>query len=120
LMRYAGLVRTIGRMAIEDVDLNGCFVRSGEKVILRVIAGNRDPDQFTRANEVDIQRAFTNNLSLGMGAHSCVGAGLIRMAAASITRPLLETFSEATLTQPIEWSGGSGFRYPASLWAYLT
>src|ERR1700691_4483046 len=35
LLRYAGLVRTLSRTAAADIDLNGSFIRKGERIILR-------------------------------------------------------------------------------------
>ena len=64
---------------------------------------------------MDVTRHRTGQLALGAGPHSCVGAHLIRMAAVTITRPLLERFASVNLAEPVEWQGGSGFRSPASL-----
>ncbi|WP_236657014.1 cytochrome P450 [Acidisarcina polymorpha] len=119
LLRYSGLARTVTRIATADIDLNGCLIRKGEQVILRIIAANRDPDRFPQPNQVDIHRNEGAHFTLGSGSHSCVAAGLIRMAAATITRPLLERFGAPTLVSPVEWQGGSGFRFPRSLWVRL-
>jgi hypothetical protein len=120
LLRYAGLVRILGRAAQEDIDLNGTTIRKGERIILRIIAGNRDPERFTNPNQVEIARRDGGHLSLGAGGHACVGANLIRMAAAAITRPLVTRFAFTTLVQPVEWRGGSGFRSPDALWVSLS
>jgi Cytochrome P450 len=47
LLCYAGLVRTLYRTATADTDLNGYFIHKGERVILRIIAANHDPDRFS-------------------------------------------------------------------------
>jgi cytochrome P450 len=120
LLRYAGLVRILGRMAQADVDLNGTAIRKGQRIILRIQAGNRDPDRFSNPNQVEIARRDGGPLSLGAGGHACVGANLIRMAAAAITRPLVARFALAIQAQPVEWRGGSGFRSPAALWVSLS
>lgn len=119
LLRYAGLARILFRRAAEDVDVNGSLVRKGERVILRIVAANRDSERFADANRLDITRRGAGHLTLGAGPHSCVGASLIRMGAIEITHPLLKRFSSAHLTQPVEWQGGSGFRSPRSLWVHL-
>jgi cytochrome P450 len=119
LLRYAGLTRILFRKAAEDVQLNGFQIRKGERLVLRIIAANRDPERFPNPNHVDITRRGTGQLALGAGPHSCVGAGLIRMAAIAITGPLLQRFAEASLTQAVEWEGGSGFLSPTSLWTSL-
>jgi cytochrome P450 len=119
LLRYAGLARTLFRTATADLDLNGASIRKGERVILRIIAANRDPERFSEPHRVDITRRDGGHFTLGAGSHSCVGAGLIRMAAIAITHPLLQRFASAKLGRPAEWQGGSGFRSPSALWVYL-
>jgi cytochrome P450 len=116
LLRYAGLARILHRTATADVDINGCIIRRGERIFLRIIAANRDPERFFHPNEVDITRRGAGHLTLGAGLHSCVGASLVRMAAATLTSPLIKRFARVTLDQPATWQGGSGFCSPISLW----
>jgi len=75
LLRHAGLVRVLFRRATEDVTLNGTLIRKGDRVILRIIAANRDPNHFFDANEIYVTRRSTGHFALGAGSHSCVGAG---------------------------------------------
>jgi cytochrome P450 len=119
LLRYAGLARTLTRTATEDINLNDSAIQKGDKIILRIIAGNRDPERFSHPHQVDVTRADPNHFTLGAGPHACVAAGLIRMAAATFTRPLLQRFAPPTQARPVDWQGGSGFRYPRSLWVCL-
>ncbi len=119
LLRYTGLARTLTRTATADINLNGSSIRSGEQIILRIIAGNRDPERFSHPHQVDVTRGDAGHFTLGAGPHSCVAAGLIRMAAITITRPLLQRFAPPTSARPIEWQGGAGFRFPRSLWVCL-
>jgi cytochrome P450 len=119
LLRYAGLVRTLSRTATEDLDLNGTSIRRGERIILRIVAANRDPERLSKPNQLDFTRRDGGHLALGAGPHSCVGASLIRMAAITITNPLLQRFVSANSAGPVDWQGGSGFRSPKSLWVRL-
>jgi cytochrome P450 len=120
LLRYAGLVRILAREAEAEIDLNGAVIQKGERIILRIFAGNRDPERFSHPNEVRITRRDAGHLTLGSGAHACAGASLIRMAAVTITGPLVRRFASARLTSTVEWQGGSGFRSPRSLWVCLS
>jgi cytochrome P450 len=115
LLRYAGLARVLFRRAVEDIELNGVSIHQGERIVLRVFAANRDPERFSEPGRFDVMRRGTGQLTLGAGPHACVGASLIRMAAITITRPLVERFAWANLAGPVEWKGGSGFLTPASL-----
>jgi cytochrome P450 len=119
LLRYTGLARTLTRTATADIGLNGSSIRKGEQIILRIIAGNRDPERFSHPHQVDVTRADARHFTLGAGPHSCIAAGLIRMAATTITRALLQRFAPPTSARPIDWQGGSGFRFPRSLWVCL-
>jgi cytochrome P450 len=119
LLRYACLVRILSRTATTDIDLNGALIRSGERIILRIVAANRDPERFSHPNQVDLARRDAGHLALGAGPHACVAANLIRLAAIAITRPLVQRFASANLSRPIDWQGGSGFRSPKSLWVSL-
>ena len=115
LMRHGGLVRFVRRRAVEDVDLNGTAIRSGDRIILRLIAANRDPARFSSGHALDVCRREGGHLSLGVGPHACVGASLIRMAASALTQPLIRSFAGASLIREVEWYGGSGFRTPKAL-----
>ena len=84
---YRGVVaifrsaRSLSRLATADIDLNGSFIRKGEQIILRIIAGSRDPERSSHPHQVDVTRSDGGHFTLGAGPHSCVAAGLIRMAA---------------------------------------
>jgi cytochrome P450 len=119
LLRYAGLTRIMKRRAVEDVVLGGASLRKGERVILRIIAANRDPKRFVAPNRVNATRRDGGQLTLGAGPHACVAANLIRMAANAITRPLLERFAAGILTETVKWQGGTGFRSPVALQVVL-
>jgi len=115
LMRYAGLSRYLRRRATEDMVLAGVSIRRGDRLILRIIAANRDPERFACPNDLEVFRREAGQLTLGAGSHACVGASLLRMASAAILRPLVMRFTSATLGGAVEWHGGSGFRAPAGL-----
>jgi cytochrome P450 len=119
LFRYAGLTRTLFRNATEDMTLNGCLVRKGDRIVLRLIAANRDPSRFSKPHEVDIKRSDGGHLVFGSGTHSCVGASLIRLAAVEVTQPLLQKFASAHIVEEVRWRGGSRFRSPESLRVFL-
>jgi cytochrome P450 len=118
LLRYAGLTRVLYRRANRDVAMHGFLIRKGQRIILRIIAANRDPKRFAQPNQIDVRRGG-GQLTLGAGPHACVAANLIRMAANTMTRPLLEIFATGRLTQRVAWQGGSGFRSPAALHVVL-
>jgi hypothetical protein len=119
LMRYAGFTRILSRLAIDNLTLNGASIRKGDRIILRLVAANHDPDTFENPHTIDLARRGATHLSFGAGLHSCVGAGLLRMASSAITLPLISQFASAHLARDVEWQGGATFRFPQALWVDL-
>ena len=56
LERFAGLTRLLFRRAVADITLNGLAIRKGERVILCLLAANRDPDRFPNPHELSVMR----------------------------------------------------------------
>lgn len=119
LMRYSGFTRILTRLATTDINLNGTEIHKDERVILRLIAANRDPEPFPHPNSIDLTRRGAVHLSFGTGPHACVGAGLLRMIAVVTTTPLLSRFVTAQLARNVEWKGGATFLTPQFLRVHL-
>ena len=91
---------------------------------LRQIAYDRllmqlDPAQYPDPDRLDVARPVTPHLALGTGRNSCVGAMVIRMAASLATGAFTARFSHADFNRVGEWRTGSGFCFPASVYAAL-
>ena len=70
---------TMARIAIHDVQLHGCPVKQGDRVLLNFPAANRDPDAFPDADRVIIDRRLNRHVAFGAGIHRCAGSNLARM-----------------------------------------
>jgi cytochrome P450 len=117
LLRYAGLPRVLHRQALAEVIVGSIAIAEGGRATLQVASANRDAEQFPDPGRLDLSRRHAGQLSLGAGGHSCGGAVLIRMAAAVGVRVFVDRFAGATVREPVEWQGGSGFLAPKELWA---
>jgi cytochrome P450 len=115
LQRFAGLTRLLFRRAVADITLNGLAIPKGDRVILCLLAANRDPDRFPNPHQLSMVRPRISHVSLGGGRNACVGAPLIRVATIAATLALVERFSSIQLVAPIEWRGGAGFVWPVAL-----
>jgi len=115
LQRFAGLTRLLFRRATADINLNGTSIRKGDRVILCLLAANRDAERYPDADELSVIRTRISHVNLGAGLHACVGAPLVRVAAIAATLALVERFSSVELMEPIDWCGGSGFISPMAL-----
>jgi len=92
LLRYVGAVQYNVRYSIKDVELPSGIVPANKPVFLMGAAANRDPRAFEDAETFDItrDRSQAQNLGLGYGIHSCLGAALARMESAIALERLLD------------------------------
>lgn len=70
---------TMARIVTKDIDVNGCPMRQGDKLLLNFPAANRDPAVFPRADEVLLDREQNRHVAFGTGIHRCAGSNLARM-----------------------------------------
>lgn len=92
LLRYVGPVQYNVRYTLKDVEVPSGTIPAGKAVFLMKGSANRDPRAFTDAETFDIDRDRTQaqNLGLGYGIHSCLGAALARMETALALEHLLD------------------------------
>ncbi|TXI57004.1 cytochrome P450 [Mycolicibacterium mageritense] len=92
LLRYEGPVQYNVRYTLKEAHVPSGTIPAGKAVFLISAAANRDPDAFTDADTFDIDRDRTEaqNLGLGYGIHSCLGAALARMESAIALEKLLD------------------------------
>ena len=74
LLRYAGSGQAVSRVCVEDLELDGARIRRGQTVVLLLAAANRDPEQFTRPDDLVLDRTPNRHLGFGWGIHSCLAA----------------------------------------------
>ncbi|MFJ4184482.1 cytochrome P450 [Kitasatospora sp. NPDC089509] len=92
----------IRRFPREPVTIGGVTVPAGETVLLALASANRDPDQFTDPDRLDLRRRENGHLALGHGIHYCLGAPLARMETALAITALLRRFPDLALDVPVE------------------
>jgi cytochrome P450 len=92
-LRYESPVLFLFRTAKEDVEVHGCPVHQGERVITGIASANRDEAVWDHADQYRLDRDElpTNHLSFGEGPHLCLGNHLTRM----VGRVVLEEFVDA-------------------------
>lgn len=99
LLRYEGPVQYNVRYTIKDAQLPSGIIPAGKPVFVCGAAGNRDPEAFTDADTFDIDRDRTEaqNLGLGYGIHSCLGAALARLESTIALEKLLDFMPRFTV-----------------------
>lgn len=94
LLRYDPPVQLDGRYVAEDVEIGGKAVERGSRLALLIGGANRDPDQFSDPETLDVTRDEGVNISFGRGIHHCLGAPLARLEGRIAFEVLLERFDD--------------------------
>jgi cytochrome P450 len=98
VLRLESPFRNHMRSVPKDTTLGAVDIPAGATVLLLWGAANRDPAEFQRPDEVDLQRkAPRHHVAFGRGAHFCVGAPLARIEARNVLSVLLERTSGISL-----------------------
>ncbi|WNG80462.1 cytochrome P450 [Mycobacterium sp. ITM-2016-00316] len=103
LLRYEGPVQYNVRYTLKEAHVPSGVIPAGKAVFLLSAAANRDTDAFTDADKFDIERDRTEaqNLGLGYGIHSCLGAALARMESVIALEKLLDFMPR----YEVKWDG---------------
>jgi cytochrome P450 len=103
LLRYDGPVQYNVRYTLREAHVHGVTIPAGKPVFLMMASAGRDPEAFTDADKFDIDRdrSEAQNLGLGYGIHSCLGAALARMESAIALEKLLDFMPR----YEVDWDG---------------
>ncbi len=115
LLRYDVISPIIQRTAREDAEVAGCPVRAGQQVMMLLGAANRDPERFTEADTLDIERRPNPHIAFGAGIHTCPGAALARVAAGAALSALIARYPDLRLAGPPVWREEGNLRGLVSL-----
>jgi cytochrome P450 len=92
LLRWEAPAQYLVRYTLKDVELHGATIPAGNPVLLCIGSANRDERAFTDADgfDIDRDRGEAQNIGLGYGVHSCLGAALARMESVIALEKLLD------------------------------
>jgi cytochrome P450 len=91
-LRYDAPVKSITRIAGEDVELGGKTIQKDERMRWFVTSANRDPEVFDRPDDFDIERYPNPHVAFGSGIHHCLGATLARLEGQEAFKAIAERF----------------------------
>ncbi|WP_234046970.1 cytochrome P450 [Streptomyces adelaidensis] len=90
------------RYALTDFEIDEVTIRTGDFVLLNIIAANHDETAFADPGRADVTRDTTGSLMFGHGAHYCVGATLARMQLQVVLTQLVARFPTLRLAVGVE------------------
>ena len=115
-LRFESPSQYQGRIAAEDIEIEGKVIKRNSVVLLALGSANRDPRVFTEPDKFDIFRPKATHLAFGLGPHRCIGIGLVRSAFECALRQLFQGDIKLNLAdREIRWVSRAGHRWPESL-----
>ncbi len=98
VIRWSCPTHFMRRTAATDTSLGGAGIRSGDKVILWYVSGNRDEEEFSSPDVFDVGRNPNRHLSFGRGGpHLCLGVHVARLEVKVVLAALARRFSRFEL-----------------------
>lgn len=97
MLRFESSNQLGNRMTVEPVELGGVSLPAGTPVTLCIGAANRDPEQFSDPENLDVGRNPNRHLAFGTGAHQCAGMALARLEGAIAISRFLARFPDYAL-----------------------
>ena len=115
-LRYDPPVKSIQRIASEDVELGGKLIKEGDRSRWFMSSANRDPSKHENPDTFDISRWPNTHVAFGSGIHHCLGATLARLEAQEAFKALSKRYESITLeTGDFEYQPSVTFRSLKSL-----
>ena len=96
-LRYRSPIQSIFRFAVNDINIGGKMISSGQKIIVWLGSANRDETIFSYPDRFDITRDASAHLAFGSGIHFCIGAPLARLEACVVLKVMLQQLQNITL-----------------------
>jgi cytochrome P450 len=116
LLRFTSPTQYMARTTTRPVELHGTTIPAGEKVLLLLGSGNRDPREFDAPDVFDVHRPNTRILALGHGAHVCLGAAVVRLEARVALEEFLARYPEYDVDESgVEYMHSGNVQGPSSV-----
>jgi cytochrome P450 len=109
-VRYESPVSMLARTTTRDVEVRGCVIPEGSRVLMLYGSANRDESRFDSAAQLDLTRDVKRHLAFGEGIHHCIGAPLARLEARVALEEFLKAFPTYEFLGPPEVHHFTGLR----------
>jgi cytochrome P450 len=124
-LRFYPPIQAANRVALQDRDVAGVRVATGEKAVVILASANRDEQRFENPQHFDAERFIVNPdrqytsagdvLPFGSGEHHCTGSRLAKVEIIEALRSLMDRVSWLEQTAPAPDEGGLVLWSPRSL-----
>jgi cytochrome P450 len=80
ILRWGSVTMHFRRTAVQDAEIAGTHIKSGDKIVLYYISADFDERQFANPYQFDIRRTPNDHVAFGLKSpHKCLGEHLARL-----------------------------------------
>ena len=107
VLRYYAPV-TMARKVINDTEVSGCPMHTGDQTLVTFPAANHDPAAFEDAHIFKLDRENNRHVAFGLGIHRCAGSNLARLEMLVAFQEWLRAFPNYSLdpNKKTTWANG--------------
>ncbi|MEV0688123.1 cytochrome P450 [Nocardia sp. NPDC050378] len=111
-LRRSGIVNTLGRVTMAEVEIGGITIPARSLVLLIPAGAGSDPRTFAAALDFDPARAdLDSHIAFGGGRHMCIGAPLARLETRLALEELFRRIPDLAIPeQKVEYTGAMTVR----------
>jgi cytochrome P450 len=107
VIRWSSPVQATARTVTEDLEVAGCPMAAGDRVLLVWGSANHDERQFARPDEFVLDRSPNPHVGFGFGPHRCPGAPLAKVMLRISLEGVLERLAGVQrITETLVWTPG--------------
>jgi cytochrome P450 len=116
MVRWQTSVIHMRRTALVDSELHGKTIKTGDKVVMWYLSGNRDETVFANADKLIVDRPNARqHVSFGFGIHRCMGNRLAEMQLRILWEEIQARFAAIEVVGPVVRSPNNFIRGIAEL-----
>ena len=119
-VRFESPVQTFFRTTTRDVEISGCAIGEGHKVLMFLGAANRDPRRWEDPDRFDITRRTSGHVGFGAGIHMCVGQLVARLEGEVVLAAIARNVAAIEINGPVKRRYNNTLRGLESLPVKLT
>ena len=109
-MRFESSNQLGNRITTADTELGGIRMRKDTRITIGIGAANRDPEEFSDPDRLDIGRDPNRHLAFGSGPHVCIGLNVARLEGRIAIGRFLARFPHFALSGETVRGGRARFR----------
>jgi cytochrome P450 len=98
-LRFYPPARGHARTVAKEVELGGCSMKRGDRVLLAEVSACHDEDAFPEADRFIIDRFPNRHVAFGMGLHRCPGSHLARLQFKEILTQVLQRLPDYRIVE---------------------